>query len=240
MSDAYEKFVRGLWFAAGMIALVALLLLCLFLWHLDVDAREIKPTITDLRRTIVIVSGSATNLEKTLALERQAASAQIASAQQVTAQLAVAGAAANRLIAHTDVSLNGDDLRPGLLRQLSATIEEQQDRLSQMESVAQENLQDLDDAEKQITPAIANFNRASSVLADGLPPILGNVIDTTAQTVAIGQNTADTTHQLDLTAQDIRAFVHRETTPVRGTWNVIKGFLAEFAGPAAQVATAAK
>ena len=237
MSDAYEKFVRGLWFAAGMIAVLALVLLCLFLWHLDVDAREIKPTITDLRRTIVIVSGSATNLEKTLALERQAASAQIASAQQATAQLAVAGAAANRLIAHTDASLNANS---GVLPTLAATIQQQQERVSALEIAAQTNVNDLDDAEKQITPAIANFNRASSALADGLPPILANVRDTTAQTIAIGQNTADTTHQLDLTAQDIRAFVHRETTPVRGTWNVIKGFLAEFAGPAAQVATAAK
>lgn len=45
---------------------------------------------------------------------------------------------------------------------------------------------------------------------------------------------------LDATSGDIRGFVHRETTPVRGTWNVIKSFLMEFAGPAAQVATAAK
>ena len=45
---------------------------------------------------------------------------------------------------------------------------------------------------------------------------------------------------LDATSSDIHAFVHRETTPVRGTWNLIKNFLMEFAGPAAQVATAAK
>lgn len=45
---------------------------------------------------------------------------------------------------------------------------------------------------------------------------------------------------LDATTSDIKAFVHRETTPVRGTWNVIKSFLREFAGPAAQVATAVK
>ena len=45
---------------------------------------------------------------------------------------------------------------------------------------------------------------------------------------------------LDATSADIQAFVHRETTPVRGTWNVIKAFLRDFAGPAAQVATSVK
>lgn len=45
---------------------------------------------------------------------------------------------------------------------------------------------------------------------------------------------------LDATSADISAFVHRETTPVRGTWNVVKAFLREFAGPAAQVTTAIK
>jgi uncharacterized protein len=49
-----------------------------------------------------------------------------------------------------------------------------------------------------------------------------------------------TAGNLDATSSDIHDFVHRETTPVRGTWNVIKAFLSEFAGPAAQVATAAK
>ena len=53
-------------------------------------------------------------------------------------------------------------------------------------------------------------------------------------------NIASGTAHLDASAADVQTFIHRETTPVRGTWNVIKAFLQEFAGPAAQVATAAK
>lgn len=58
-----------------------------------------------------------------------------------------------------------------------------------------------------------------------------NVQAATAQLNATSENISAAT-------QDIAAFVHRETTPVRGTWNVIKAFLREFAGPAAQVTTA--
>jgi hypothetical protein len=39
---------------------------------------------------------------------------------------------------------------------------------------------------------------------------------------------------------DIADFTHRELAPVKGTWNLIKHFLMEFAGPSAQVATAIK
>ena len=49
-----------------------------------------------------------------------------------------------------------------------------------------------------------------------------------------------TTANLADTTKDIKDYVHRETAPVRGTWNVLKSFLREFAGPAAQVATAVK
>lgn len=45
---------------------------------------------------------------------------------------------------------------------------------------------------------------------------------------------------LDSTTKDVADFVHRETTPVRGMWNIIKAFLKTFAGPLAQTATAIK
>jgi len=84
---------------------------------------------------------------------------------------------------------------------------------------------------------------------DDLRPIIDNGIKVTAAAAASMSDPAihetlahvdGVSGNLDATSADIRAFVHRETTPVRGTWNVIKAFLAEFAGPAAQVATAAK
>jgi ABC-type transporter Mla subunit MlaD len=84
---------------------------------------------------------------------------------------------------------------------------------------------------------------------DALRPMIdGGIRATTAAAAAMSDPAIHETlahvdgvaGNLDATSGDIRTFVHRETTPVRGTWNVIKSFLMEFAGPAAQVATAAK
>lgn len=88
---------------------------------------------------------------------------------------------------------------------------------------------------------------------DALAPPIQKMIDggiraTTAAAAALSDPSIHETEthldgvagNLDASSGDIRAFVHRETAPVRGTWNVIKAFLAEFAGPLAQVATAAK
>ena len=237
MSDAYEKFIRGAMILGVLLGLGAILLLCLFLWHLDIDARELRPTIVDLHRTVLVAGGAATNLEKTFKIERDAATAQISTANQAAASLAQASAAANTLIAHTDAQLNGAS---GVLPALRDTIEHQDEGFSALELQAGKNLADLDTAEKSIFPALANFNQASLELAEQLPPILADVKSTTGSTVTIAANTADTTHQLDLASQDFQAWLHRELAPVRGTWNLIKGSLMEFLGPAAQVATAAR
>lgn len=228
MSDGFDKFVRSVHAVLLLLAVAALLLVCVVLWHLDAGARELAPTITDLRRTVLIAGGAATNLEKTLAMERQAAGAQINMAQQAASAIEGAGLAADRFITNTDAQLN-----VALLPELRDTIAKQQQAFSLIESQATRNLADLDAAENQLTPALANFNRASAALANQIPPILGNVQATSA-------NTASTTAELEASAHDIRIFLDRELAPVRGTWNVIKGFLMEFAGPAAQVATAFK
>ena len=237
MSDAYEKFIRGVHAALLLIAVIALLLLCLFLWHLDLNAKQLNKDLVAAQGTIVALHGAAKNLENTLVLERQAATAQIATANQAAASLAQASAAVNTLIAHTDAQLNG---AAGVLPALRDTIQHQDEGFSALERQAGANLADLDTAEKSIFPALANFNQASLELAQQLPPILSDVKSTTGSTVVIAANTADTSHELDLSAQDFHAWVHRELAPVRGTWNLIKGSLMEFLGPAAQVATAAR
>ena len=45
---------------------------------------------------------------------------------------------------------------------------------------------------------------------------------------------------MEASANDVQQFIHRELTPVRGTWNLVKKFLQGIAGPAASVATAIK
>jgi uncharacterized phage infection (PIP) family protein YhgE len=97
-----------------------------------------------------------------------------------------------------------------------------------------------DDVMARLQPILANLGHSSDDLATETPIILKSLANTS-------QNAADGTAQLVLTSQDIhatthdiQAFVHRETTPVRGTWNVIKSFLVTFAGPMAQVTSAIK
>lgn len=54
------------------------------------------------------------------------------------------------------------------------------------------------------------------------------------------QATEESAENVDATTRDFAAWVHRETAPVRGTWNVLKEILFEIAGPAASVASAVK
>jgi len=102
---------------------------------------------------------------------------------------------------------------------ISGLTGEQKSSLSNLENTASASFMQMgalsNTVEKQLTPVLASFAQASA-------------------------NAADTTASMDASAHDVQAFIHRETTPVRGTWNVIKSFLREFAGPAAQVATATK
>lgn len=119
-----------------------------------------------------------------------------------------------------------------------AAIAHQDAQLAETQAQARASLAALQSSTNALGPLLANASaaagNAAKLSADPhLAATLANLDATTQNTAAIAAN-------MDATAADIRAFVHRETTPVRGTWNVIKGFLQSFAGPAAQVATAAK
>src|SRR6185312_6623812 len=102
---------------------------------------------------------------------------------------------------------------------LSTLIREQESAASTLETAASESFTKI------------------GALSDSVNSELSPIFARTSQSAA---NIADTTASMDASAHDVQAFIHRETTPVRGTWNVIKSFLREFAGPAAQVATATK
>jgi hypothetical protein len=138
---------------------------------------------------------------------------------------------AKSLVGRTDISLNGMGEHPGVLQNLSVAI-------SASAGLTQRAASDLDDTTASVRPILSNLARSSDALATGLPPILSNLQSTSAQTVVISQNTADTTRNIDLTTHDIQQFVHRETTPIRGTFNVIKGFIKDFGGAASGGVTA--
>lgn len=241
--NRYDQFVRQLW---GVCILLCCILVGCLIWA-AVDAgkliRKATVAVENIDRAAYTAGAAAADLQKTLALERKSAQSQIDQATQTTRDLDAAAKDVEQLVADTDSSLNDMPVPgtpTGLLPQLSITVAAQNEHLAAIESQAQQNLADLDSSEKQLAPAIDNFNAASASLALNLPGILRNVQDTTAQTVTIGKNLSGTTDAMDASAHDIQAFVHRETTPVRGTWHVVKGFLDSIAGPAAQVATSVK
>lgn len=94
------------------------------------------------------------------------------------------------------------------------------------------DLEGLHGMERKLNATIAasqttveNFGAASKKL----PAVMDNAVRITA-------NSAQTTANISATTGDIHRWVHRETTPARGTWNFIKMLL----GPLAHVAEIAR
>jgi ABC-type transporter Mla subunit MlaD len=130
------------------------------------------------------------------------------------------------IMVRSDRSLN-DVLVPRISASLDASTD--------LQVSAMRNLTDttarIDDTIDALRPMIDNGIRATAAAATAMSDPA--IHETLTHVDGVSGN-------LDTTSADIQAFVHRETTPVRGTWNVVKKFLQEFAGPAAQVATATK
>lgn len=228
--NRWDQFVRWL-HAALLLAVLALVaLLAWAAWDARLWILELH---RDTHRNLVVIGGAATDLQKTLAAERQAAAAQLADADAAAKALAQASADLDRFVRHTDASLNEK-----LLPALGTAISDQNTRFAALERQAEANLADLDAAEKQLAPLLTSATQAAqsaaSVAGDPhLPATLAHLDETTAQL-------NETAEHIDGTTADIQAYVHRLTTPARGAWHAIKSFLFTFAGPAAQVATASK
>ena len=137
------------------------------------------------------------------------------------------------LIGRTDLSLNGGPNGEG-----AGAIPAMAFALRQAGDLSARAGVDLDVTAKTVTdtaislkPGIDNMVLASKAAADDLAdPSIHAILATTAGTSA----------NVEMTTHDVAAFAHRELAPVKGTWNLIKAFLMEFAGPAAEIATAAK
>jgi len=228
----WDQFVRGL---HGALLISAGVLVWMGFWLVRDADGWIQELHRDTHRNLVVIGGAAADLQKTLALERQAAAAQLDDADTAAKALRQASMDLDVLVLHTDDSLNG---QTGLLPELAATVSGQNIRLAAIERQAEADLATLDAQERQLGPLLAAATQAaqSAAVTAGDP----HIAETMARLDDTAANVAGTTAAMQGTAQDIQKFVHRETTPVRGTWNVIKGFLKSFAGPAAQVATASK
>lgn len=97
----------------------------------------------------------------------------------------------------------------------------------------------------ELQPTFDSFAKAAAGAAETMndPRIgeaIGHLAETSDHAAGAAANTEQATAHLDGAAADVQTFIHRETTPARGAWNTVRAFWMWFAGPAAQVATAAK
>lgn len=182
---------------------------------------QITQAATDLDRTTVVLGATTTNFEK--------ASRQWESASN--AQIAYFSGVATRTNAVLDkLGIVADSANSILLAQQAS--------LGTLEAQVMQNSQSLNDLEKQAMPVIQNLAATTSTLNSQLAN--PDIPATLHQIQIASENTAQTSANMQAATKDIASFVHRETAPVKGTWNVIKAFLREFAGPAADVTTAIK
>jgi hypothetical protein len=146
---------------------------------------------------------------------------------------------AKKLIGRTDINLNGG-LDPITKQRVAGGLPSLAAALESTNALASRAALDIDTTSGRMQPILADLGAGATAFAQKTPEILQHVDDSTAQLVITSQNVAGATDDVHATTHDIAAYVHRETTPIRGTLNLIKSFLVTFAGPAAQVATAVK
>jgi hypothetical protein len=137
-----------------------------------------------------------------------------------------------------------------------AVLDSAQSAIASIERSADTLNLELSDIGTRSAASMEGIARSVEQTQKDLAPVLANAAAATANVAKASadpsiaeslQHLDGTAGQLELTSQhiegatkDIQAFVHRETSPVRGTWNLIRSFIATLAGPLAQVATAAK
>lgn len=174
---------------------------------------ETSSTLADTRRTVEIVSGTANQVRHIAEEERKQSATQ---ARLINQDLAKLG---------------------GVLDTTNGAIQAQNLQLQNLEtqsSVA------LIGTETQIDQTFDMLQPAIQSLADAAPIVAQNAVTTTNQIAEIAQHTNVTSQNIQDATTDLKNYIHRMTTPVRGVWNAIKGMIEGFGGPAAGAVTAAR
>jgi hypothetical protein len=212
--------------AAWLMIAMAFMSLCIGLLILIGDVRrDIDQSTADLHA---------------LVLPTQKAEADIAAASlaiaQVTAKERNAFDAQNayftKLSAQTDATFG--EINGKLIPQLVASANSLNSSLSGLRDLESGGVS-VEHSVQQATTEIAPLMRALTARVNDsqYDAILRHADASMANLETMSVNGARAT-------TDIADFTHRELAPVKGTWNLIKHFLMEFAGPGAQVATAIK
>lgn len=234
MSDAYGKFVAGVHLLLLGTALAAVGGIVWIERDIHLALADLPATVTDAHRAIVVAGGAAGDLEKTLRTERQASAEQLAAAAAGQQKL-------NHLLDNATAFLDG---LGETNRDLATLIENQDLSLHALEGQATTDLADLDASEKQIAIASKEFTAASTSAAGLLAD--PHLTDSLAELDTAMAKTNDTLAHLssiaasgDRDAAMLEARLRQALKPASLAKSAFERLLG-IAGPAAQVATAAK
>lgn len=184
------------------------------------EAKKLDATLTDLDRDTVIASGTLTSIEKSSrrwsTQQDQVAKNALTATNILTADLTQAG----QLLSTANSSLGP------LVRSWSAFGDAAGTSASEMGA-------SFASLASQAQPILKNASEATRLASNGLSESLPDLQATVKSTAATATN-------VEATTKDVRDFAHRELAPVKGTFNIIKNFLLQFAAPIATVVTSAK
>jgi hypothetical protein len=193
-------------------------------WTVHVERAHVDTLEENFSDLITQLSVTATNVQAATADWHSASQAQKESWAGIERQATRDLKDADTLIRNADVEVN-----TSLLPALTSAVSDQDARLSGLEQQTGKSLAALQVEEERLAPVLEQAAVAMKNAADRTgDPALAEA----------AKNFADASQSLKGGAADVAAFIHRETTPVRGTWNAIKSFIKTF-GPTAAAAAAA-
>jgi methyl-accepting chemotaxis protein len=181
------------------------------------EALKLDAVLTDASRTLIVVGATAGNIERTTRTWQSKQNAVADQAMTAEAQLT----SDLRDLGTLESSLNS------MIVQQSAWLHGSEESASMLMS-------------DTIQPTLVDIQRTAANSAASSQTLSSGLLQTMPQIESTAENTAKTTAHIEGTTKDVQDFAHRELAPVKGTWNAIKAFLFEIAGPAASVATSLK
>lgn len=220
----------------GIVTAAAVVLLFEGAMFLRAARLDLAPIADTLKKTNALIDQTATAEKNAIATAGQY-SDQLArqSADWQKSQLQVYKSITDfkEILVRTDRSLN-DVLVPRLAATLDASVTLQNSAAQNITATTGR----IDSTIDALRPAIDNSINATAAAANAMadPAIHESLTHAAGASANFEGMSAD---GKKITG-DTAAFIHRETAPVTGTWNLIKKFLFEIAGPAAAVATAVK
>lgn len=213
---------------ALLILMAAATAMCLEISFLAQDVRlQLVP------RAEAVVQQASTTVDKAnaaVSVQESYWNAELRETKKATADL-------HDLLIHTDISLNGKHGDSGILGDVHANL------IPHMVAVLDNSNRAVIGMADRINTVGDTTNKAVARTIPLIDALTGRIEDPRYD--AILSNAAESMQNLTgMTADgkrigdDTAAFVHRELAPARGTWNVVKAFLFQIAGPAASVASA--